>query len=230
MNAGDRTPQRHPSEATLLAHASGSLGVAHRFVVATHAMNCADCHNAILAAERIGGVLLDGLAPTALQPEALRLCLARLETATASTRAHRPADPPPRVGKLMLPPALHGLQPGKLRWLAPGVRHATLFKDERGTLHLLRVNSNMALPQHSHRGLELACVLQGACHDESGQYLAGDVSEVGDEDETAAQQGGNREHLVVTDPPGDCVCILATTGRLRFRNPLVRLLQPIMPF
>ncbi len=230
MNAGDPTPRRHPSEATLLAHASGSLGVAHRFIVATHAINCADCHSAILVAEQIGGVLLDDLAPTALQPDALRLCLARLDTATASTRAHRPANPPPRVGELMLPPALRGFQPGNLRWLAPGVRHATLFRDKRGTLHFLRVHANVVLPQHSHRGLELACVLQGACHDESGQYRAGDVSEVSDEDEKAEQQGADHEHLVVTEPPGDCICILATTGRLQFRSRLARLLQPLTPF
>lgn len=229
MNPGDRTLRQHPSEATLLAYASGSLGAAHRFVVATHATQCAACHNAIFAAEQIGGVLLDGLTPTTLQPDALRLCLAQFEAPTVLSRAHRTAHPPPRVGELILPLALRGIRPGRLRVLAPGIRHSTLFRDERGTLHFLRVHSNVALPQHKHRGLELTCVLQGAFHDGSGQYLAGDVSEVGDEDEEAAQFGIDREHLVVADPPGDCVCILATTGRLQFRSWLARLLQPFMP-
>lgn len=230
MNAGSRTPRRHPSEATLLAHASGSLGIAHRFVVATHAINCPVCYSVIRAAEQIGGMLLDRLAPAALQPEALQRCLAQLQEPAATSRAHRPANPVPQVGQLVLPPSLSGLRPGNLRWLAPGVRYATLFRDERGTLHFLRVRANVALPEHSHRGLELACVLQGACHDESGHYLAGDVSEVGDEDEETAQHGGNAEHLVVTDPPEDCMCILATSGRLQFRSRLARLLQPLLPF
>ncbi len=62
MNTVGRAPQQHPSEATLLAHASGGLGAAHRLVVATHTMQCADCHSKIRTAERVGGLLLDGLA------------------------------------------------------------------------------------------------------------------------------------------------------------------------
>ena len=229
MNPGERTPRRHPSEATLFAHASGSLGIAHRFVVATHAMNCTKCYSAIRAAEQIGGILLDGLAPTALRRDALRRCLVRLEEPETTPRADRPAHLPPRVGELILPPALRGLRSGNLRWLAPGIRHATLFRDDHSTLHFLRMRANVVLPQHSHRGLEIACVLQGACHDESGRYLVGDVSEVDEADEKAPHHGGG-EHLVVVDPPGDCICILATSGRFRFRSRMVRLLQPLLPF
>ncbi len=236
MNTADKAPRQHPSEATLLAHASGSLGTAHRLVVATHAMQCADCHSKICTAERVGGLLLDGLAPTALQPDALQLCLAQSEAAEATSRGHRPARLaaaesrrlPPRVGDVVLPQVLWDLRPGRLRWLAPGIRHATLLSDERGTLHFIRVHPNVALPQHTHRGLELTCVLEGAFHDGSGQYLVGDVGEVGDEE--AEQHGTDHDHLVVADPPGDCVCIMATSRRLRFTGWLARLLQPVMPF
>ncbi len=238
MNTEGGAPRRHPSEATLLAHASGSLGAAHRLVVATHAMQCADCHSKIRTAERVGGLFLNGLTPTALQPDALQLCLAQLEASEATSRGRRPIRsaaaedlrPPPRVGNVVLPPVLRDLRPGRLRWLAPGIRHATLLSDERGTLHFIRVHPNVALPQHAHRGLELTCVLEGAFHDGSGQYLAGDVGEVGDEDEEAEQHGIDHDHLVVADPPGDCVCIMATSGRLRFRGWMARLLQPVMPF
>lgn len=222
MSSRGRTPARHPTEATLLAYASGSLGASHRFVVATHATQCEDCRAAIRAAEQIGGILLDGLEPTALQPEALGLCLAQLDAHVGAP--FDAAAPLPRVGGLTLPVPLHGLRAGRLRWLAPGVRHAILFRDERGTLHLIRMRPDVALPQHSHGGLELACVLQGACHDENGPYRVGDVSETGDEDEAG------REHLVVAAPPEDCVCIVAIAGRLRFRSRLTRLLQPFLPF
>lgn len=236
MNTVGRAPQQHPSEATLLAHASGGLGAAHRLVVATHTMQCADCHSKIRTAERVGGLLLDGLVPTALQPDALQLCLAQTEVAEAPSRGRRPARPtvaesrrlPPRVGGVILPQVLWGLRPGRLRWLAPGIRHATLLRDERGTLHFIRVHPNVALPQHTHRGLELTCVLEGAFHDGSGQYLVGDVGEVGDEE--TERHGIDHDHLVVADPPRDCVCIMATSGRLRFTGWIARLLQPVMPF
>ena len=229
MNSGERTPRRHPSAATLLAHASGSLGIAHQFVVATHAMNCTECYSAIRTAEHIGGILLDGLTPTALRRDALQRCLVWLDKPETTSRADRPAHLAPHVGELILPPTLRGFQPGNLRWLAPGIRHATLFRDKRSALHFLRMRANVVLPEHSHRGLELACVLQGACHDESGHYFVGDVSEMGEVDEETPQHGGG-EHLVVADPPGDCICILATSGRLRFRSWLTRLLQPLLPF
>jgi len=73
-------PRRHPSDAMLLAYASGRLGHAHRIVVETHALNCAMCRSTIHLAERVGGLLLDGLAAAALRLDALQLCLAQLKT------------------------------------------------------------------------------------------------------------------------------------------------------
>ena len=78
-------PRRHPSDATLLAHAAGTLGKAHRLVVEIHAESCSDCQGAIRAAERVGGLLLEELPPTAITPGALELCLTRLETNERST-------------------------------------------------------------------------------------------------------------------------------------------------
>ncbi len=77
------------------------------------------------------------------------------------------------------------------------------------------------------RGLELTCVLKGSFHDGSGQYLEGDVCEIGNE---AEEQGSSYDHRVRADPWGDCVCITAISGRMRFRSWVARLLQPMSPF
>ena len=235
MNSGMQMPRRHPSDAMLLAYASGSLGHAHRIVVATQALNCATCRSAIHLAERVGGLLLDDLASATLRSDALKLCLAQLRTpeffpdTSPSTRAttKKGLFQALQVGDVALPETLQGLLPENLRWLAPGIRHATLFQDDRGTLHLIRVRPNVALPAHMHCGLELTCVLKGSFHDGGGQYLEGDLCEIGDE---AEEQGSSYEHQVTADPSGDCVCIMAISGRMRFRSWVARLLKPLLPF
>ena len=128
----------------------------------------------------------------------------------------------------MLPLSLVGLKPSRLRWLAPGIRHSTLWQDDRSTLHFIRVEPGVTLPAHRHQGLELTCVLRGAYHDHGSQYTVGDVSEEDDGDENNPRR--DQDHLVIADSPEDCVCIMATTGRLSFSGWMARLLQPVMPF
>ena len=67
----------------------------------------------------------------------------------------------------------------RLRWLAPGVRHAVLLRGRtEGTLRLLRVRPGTALPRHAHRGTELTLVLEGAFADETGRHGPYDLVEV----------------------------------------------------
>jgi putative transcriptional regulator len=236
MTIQKRLPQRHPSDETLLTYASGTLGAAHRFVVATHVLRCPDCRVKVEAVERVGGVLLDDLAGMPLQqPDALQLCLRRVEdheSCITSTKRLIAAENRRRAASngVSLPQLFQDLRPGKLRWLAPGLQHATLMKDQRGTLHLVRVKPGVTLPPHTHRGLELTCVLEGAFHDANGHYLVGDVAETGDEDEEAKHPEVDHHHLVTADTPADCVCVIATSGRLNFVGWLAQVLQPIMPF
>ena len=103
--------------------------------------------------------------------------------------------------------ALPGAGEARLRWLAPGLRHAVLLRGpESGTLRLLRVAPGTALPRHSHRGTELTLVLAGAFAEETGRYGPGDLAEVGEA----------VSHRPMAEGPEDCVCLVATQGRLRF--------------
>ena len=95
----------------------------------------------------------------------------------------------------------------RLRWLAPGLRHAVLLRGPAdGTLRLLRVRPGTALPHHAHRGTELTLVLEAAFADETGRHGSGDLVEV----------EGEESHRPVAEGPADCVCLVATEGRLRF--------------
>jgi putative transcriptional regulator len=136
--------RRHPSEATLVAHAAGTLWAAAKPVVQGHLDLCEHCRVAFGLAEAVGGALLDELPPTPLSPDALRRVTERL-----GGRAGAPAQPaaspaPAAVAEdaAMSPPRLRDV---RLRWLAPGVRHAVLLRGPAdGTLRLLRVRPSGA--------------------------------------------------------------------------------------
>lgn len=201
--------QHHPSESTLIAYAAGRLPRPHRIVVRTHLAMCAQCARAANLASEVGGALLDQITPAAMDARALEMTLARLDL--------RDSQPlPARV-----PTTIAELATGRWRWIGPGMRIMALRPrdGDDARLDLLRVEAGVSLPGHGHRGMELTCVLQGGFRDESGDYLAGDVAE-GD-----AAMEHRPEALRLGE---ECICLIATTGRLRAHDWLARLVQPLI--
>lgn len=230
--SGSTTFGKHPSSAVLLDYVTGSLGFAHHCVVMTHLPRCPTCRDVVSFWGKVENHLLAGVRPVEPPPDLLERCLASLARSEASPRNDGKAGSEPgtrdETGGMILSPVLEDPTRGRLRWLAPGIRHRTLWRDARCTLHLIRVGAGVMLPAHRHRGLELTCVLSGAYRDDGERYAVGDVSEEDDDDQGDPRRG--RDHLVVAEPPEDCVCLMATTGRLRFSGWMARLLQPVMPF
>ena len=217
----------HPSSAVLLDHVAGTLSFAHSCIVSVHVLRCSTCQGTVSFLEKTGSLLLAGVQPVEPPSGLLERCLSSLAQDQAS-RASTRAATTEAVDDTILPSPLEDLKPSRLRWLAPGIRHSTLWRDDRSTLHFIRVKAGVMLPAHRHRGLELTCVLSGAYRDDGKLYGVGDVSEEDDVDEDHLRP--ERDHVVVAEPPEDCVCIMATTGRLRFSGWMARLLQPVMPF
>ncbi len=199
---------RHPSEATLLAYVAGTLPAPHSIVVRTHLALCGVCRGMVRLGTAIGGAMLEESAPTAMAPDALERVLARIgqgEEPAAATR---------------IPTTVEDFATGRWWWLGPGIRLMPLISRDKddARLDLIRVAPGTALPGHGHTGSEIACVLQGAFGDETGEYHAGDVAE-GDED---------LDHQpVALDAGRECVCLIATTGRLRGHSWIARLVQPM---
>ena len=204
MSGGSAAIRRHPTEATLVAHAAGTLWSAARPVVQGHLEVCARCRATLALAEAVGGALLDELPPTPLAPGALQRVSQRLRGGVGRPSAPGPALAATGAGPRVPP---HGLRDVRLRWLAPGVKHAVLLRGPAdGTLRLLRVKPGTALPRHAHRGTELTLVLEGAFTDELGRHGPGDLVEV----------EGQASHRPVAEGRTDCVCLVAAEGRLRF--------------
>ena len=197
----------HPTESTLLACATGTLPTPHRRVVAAHAARCPACTTALGEAEAVGGALLDALSPAALAPDALARALARLDVAPV------PNAPPPATLEALA-------ASGRWRWTGPGIAMMSLIRRDASNsrLDLIRVAPGTALLEHGHTAYETTCVLQGSFEDVNGTYHAGDFIEA----------DAGLAHRPTALPGEPCICLIATTGRLRPRSLLGRLVRPLL--
>ena len=198
--------RHHPAEATLLACAAGTLPRLHARVLEFHLSACPRCHRQVRNFNEVGGALLTSLSPAPLRPDAMTRTLARLDKVPSATNAAAPS--------------LVWLATGRWWWAGSGVRLMPLVRrDETDTrLDLVRVAAGVALPEHTHTGPETVCILQGSFNDETGHYALHDI----------AESDGTLLHQPVAAPGPDCICLIATTGRLRANGWLARLIQPLI--
>lgn len=211
MSGFERDVTHHIPDDLLLAYVSGSLSYPFSLVVAAHLSICDTCRAAAQAHSHIGGVMLDQHAPQAMSATARDRLFARLdEPAPAPVKASGPYPAP--VVEAM------GRTSPKWRRLGFGSRQAILSHGESGSVRLLYIPGGQAVPDHTHGGLELTLVLQGAFEDETGRYGVGDV-EVANDD---------LDHTPVALPGQSCICLAATDAPLRFNSWMPRLLQPIL--
>lgn len=201
------SPAHHPSEDLLLELAAGRLERGPALVLRAHLQACPTCQAEVGRFEAIGGALLEDLAATAMEPDALERALARIET------------PPPPTAKIEadLRGLLQGEPLGPRRWLAPGLwlRRLETDRGARFTTYLLQVAPGQRLPRHGHIGAEYCSVLEGAFADETGRYGPGDFA-CGDE---------ALEHAPIAEAGEACLCLIAGEGRLQMRGAVARVLQ-----
>jgi putative transcriptional regulator len=207
--------RHHPSHDLLIDFAAGGLRLDRALVVSTHLRACQACRGEVGLAEAVGGALLATLAPTPMAPDALERALAQIERPTP--------EPPPRAapppGWIEIPQDVVDAVRHRRRWAAPGVWVAPVSGGPRGPRsYLLRVGAGMSVPQHTHRGSEMVCVLKGAFTDRGETYGRGDFAE---SDEAV-------EHQPRVTAGGECVCLVAVDASLVARDWVGRLFQPLV--
>lgn len=206
--------RHHLSEDLLTAYAAGALPEAFALVVATHLSMCDECRATAESLDGIGGTLIEGLDGAAMDAGALEAVLGRLDDAPAT---------PIRVERGVLPAPVRAYIGGDLdavKWksVGMGVKQAVLKTSDSASARLLYIPAGAAMPEHSHRGMELTLVLQGAFEDDSDRFGPGDVEIADDE----------VDHTPVADVGADCICLAATEGKLRFKSWIPRLAQPFI--
>lgn len=208
------TIKHHLTEQLLLSYSAGELPEAFSLVVATHLSMCDECRARAESFDAVGGSIIENTYSD-MAAGSLDACFARIG-------GMQPAEPVlrPRRGIFPAPLAEYvggGLSDVKWRPLGLGAKQAILKTSDTGaTVRLLAIPGGAAMPEHSHRGLELTLVLQGAFRDEDDRFAAGDV-EVAD---------ASLEHTPIAEAGQVCICLAATEGRLKFNSLIPRLAQP----
>ncbi|MDD9978147.1 MAG: ChrR family anti-sigma-E factor [Boseongicola sp.] len=212
----------HPSDELLLDYASGALGEAWSFAIATHIALCPTCRRTVARMEALGGVTLDASDAEPLAAGSFDAVLARLDTPLDENQpstVEQALDDAP-----VLPQPLRhylGADVDDLKWqrLGMGAYQLLIPTGEEGvTARLLRIPAGRPVPEHSHGGMELTLVLAGAFADTTGTYGRGDLQEA---DETL-------QHQPHAAPEEDCICLAITDAPLRFKSLPARLVQPFL--
>jgi putative transcriptional regulator len=212
-----------PPEELLLGYAAGSLPEPIALVVASHAALCAETATEIRRLEGVGGTLLEDIAPAALKADALDRALASLDLAEAAPRA-APWSAATVETRALLPapvwPYIKGnLANLKWRQRSAGIETAELIADSsKRSAFLIRIKAGTALPRHTHRGLELTLVLEGAYGDASGSFVRGDL-QVADP---------SIDHQPIAQEGDDCICLAALEAPIWFTGPIGRLANPFV--
>lgn len=207
------------SEELLLRYAAGKLRPAPAFVVASHLAISPSSRRLAAQFESIGGALLEREPPAELSPDLYERTLGRLDasSAAADIRSPMPNHDALAMG-IALPPPLARRAIGSWRWLGPGLHCARIgmTEDPDHNLVLLRGQAGVTLPEHGHSGEELSLILKGSFQDENGRYGVGDL----------LYEDQDSDHTPVVTEGGECICLLAIEGRMRFKSWIARMAQP----
>jgi putative transcriptional regulator len=204
-----------PSEERLLAYAAGTLSPPEAVVVSACLAMRPEVDRWVRRLQGVGGVILDDLAPTPLQHDALARALARVDADTGEVVAAPPLNDMPE-----LPEPLRRYPLGKWRHLPGGVsvRDVHAPRDGAARVILLRIAPGQATPMHTHGGVELTCVISGAYATQNQSYFAGDFEE--------ADQETLHQPRVISDEP--CLCVAALDGQIILDGWFGRLIQPFV--
>ena len=191
------TPQHHPSDDLLMAHAAGTLGDAGDLLVATHLALCPTCRAAAARFEAVGGALIDA-APPVVHPDTDRALAAIFASTSAPLFERRPARPP---GPDWMPEPLRSrvgpVADADWQRLVPGVIQQIPLESDAGTLRLVRMRPGAVVPDHGHQGDEMNLVLSGGFVDRGEHFDRGDL----------ALADSNVVHDLRVDPGEACVIL-----------------------
>ena len=205
--------RHHVPDDLLMGYAAGVLPQAFDLVVATHVSLNDDARVRLAGYEELGGAVLSDISEAELAPDSLEQTLAKISRMQPTERSAPMGGVFPAPLRKMV-----GGDASAVKWkcIARGTKQAVLCADGDATARLLYIPAGQAMPEHSHRGTEMTLVLQGGYSSEDGHFQRGDL-------EVAGQQ---THHTPIADDDGeDCICLVATDGRLRFDGLLPRIAQ-----
>lgn len=211
-------------QSLMLSYAAGALDEAQSLIVSAHVSLSASARQILQNYEMVGGALLEQeCRPVAMSADSLDCVLGKLDTRTCHEPAqeHSMKDFPDDIHVPDVLKRTLAQQKSKPRWksLYPGLRTFELdLNCKTSQTRFLKAVPSLKTPHHSHGGIEITLVLDGAFEDETGRYSTGDMI-VTDED---------CHHTPVACSYDGCVCMVVSsdpiklTGIAKLLNPFIR--------
>lgn len=208
----------HPDNALLAAYAADTLPLCMMLAVAIHVEFCPACARRVADFERqlAESILIADQAASADDPLFDDMLSYILEQ-PAMVMPVQTEEPRIEIQgqSFWLPRALRHI--GRHHWQQMGnIGRSRLLLDEQsagGRASLMYLSAGAAVPQHTHRGLELTLPLTGVFRDELGEYIPGDFVL---RDAKVAHQPQSRD---------GCLCFALLDAPVQFTQGLPRLLN-----
>ena len=228
MNKLAQTEYHSVDEEWLASYCAGGLSSAKRLLIACQVALNSKLSLRLDAMDAVGGALLESAAGEAVSDRFFAQVIDKLDSISISESSNVESSKGPEMGGFpsWAPSPLEDFLAHvgvSLKWkkLGFGMERASLPSDGDGgeNLYLLKSPPGLKIPRHSHDGEEWALILQGGYHVGDVGYKAGDLHR---EDE-------NCTHTPIVDDDGEqCITLVAIEGGLRFSNPIMRLLKPVL--
>lgn len=205
-----------PKDDLLLSYSAGALGESWSLAVGSHVQMSKEASDDVALGEKIGGSLLNDLAPVSLEKN-FDAVLDRLGDQEPIGEAVELEQ------KVLVPSPLCdyiGDSLENLEWskVGNGIAQHLIETSDSGQARLLRIPPGTALPEHGHSGRELTLVISGGYRDDSGSYSRGDMADIDD----------GLGHQPIADEGEDCICLIVTDTPVKFKGILPRILQPFI--
>jgi len=215
--------KHHLAYETLALYAAGHLDEARMVVVATHVRMCTYCQSQLNELETLGGTILDICEPVSMSENAIENFW-KIEGAGPRSNhiptPHSLNDSPIETATPLSQYLKSNLDEVKWSSVAPGIHQSMLpAKGMRPhALRLLRIQSGTRIPTHSHQDHELTLILHGQYEDELGLYQTGDIADL----------DANHSHSPKATGDEACVCLIATSAPLIFKDMVSKVIQPFI--
>lgn len=209
----------HPDDDTLISFAAGKLTNPLGLILACHLQSCPQCRQRAMHFEAIAGELLFSLPATQLSSDAWKSMQAKLTSQETSPSLKQSKY---RSNSIVPVPLQRfaGNQFERVKWTGiTRIKSYTLpIADRHFSVRLLKIPAGVAVPMHTHAGLELTQVICGGFSDGQGHYLAGDFVEA----------TPHHTHQPVADKDSDCICLAVQEGPIRMTGPLLKWFNPFL--
>ncbi|WEM44815.1 ChrR family anti-sigma-E factor (plasmid) [Photobacterium sp. DA100] len=210
----------HPDHNLLSRYACGELESASSIMISAHLEYCPSCRQKIAAIEAEQAGQLEKSEPATLSPALEAMMHQIMDQEFVDTVVDQQPDSQLMLeGKTYpLPSALqrHNEKIGPWSRLPGNIKRAQVDVCGTSKMNFIYMDSDSALPEHTHQGQEITLVLAGEFYDESGTYRAGDF----------IVQTKQHQHLPRTREGQDCLCLTLLNAPLHFTSGLATLLNP----